>query len=57
LAQPESFCHAGFGSNAEQPLPAPDHAVSLQPRALLADVSVVPPTPVTYCDDAGQLTP
>src|SRR6478609_11689953 len=43
-AQPGSVCHAGFGSNALQPLPAPLHADSVQPRALAAVVSDVPPT-------------
>ncbi len=32
---------------AEQPLPAPLHAVSVQPRALDAVLSEVPPTAVT----------
>src|SRR5205085_465124 len=33
---PGSCCHGGFGDCAEQPEPAPFHAVSLQPRGLLA---------------------
>src|SRR5262245_38586239 len=37
----------------EQPLPAPLHTVSLQPRLLEAVVSVVPPTAVTNFDEAG----
>src|SRR5436305_8212888 len=57
LAQPESVCHDGFGSTTLQPLPAPDHAVSDQPLALLACVSAVPPAAVTYGDDAGYSTP
>src|SRR5215467_5304543 len=46
---------AGFF--VEQPLPAPDHAVSDQPRELVACTSEVPPTAVTKCDDAGNCTP
>ena len=58
FAQPASCCHAGFGSSVEHPLPAPDQVFSVQPRAVLAAlVSVVPPTAVTYWEDAGQLTP
>src|SRR3954468_4182959 len=34
LAQPASVCHVGLGSKALQPLPAPDHAHSVQPRAV-----------------------
>jgi hypothetical protein len=41
----------------EQPLPAPDHAVSVQPREFDAAFRLVPPTAVTYCEAAGQLTP
>ncbi len=56
-AQPGSVCHAGFGSNALQPLPAPLHADSVQPRALAAVVSDVPPTAVTRGEAAGYETP
>src|SRR5215831_12478742 len=41
----------------EQPLPAPDHAVSVKPRELLARRNDVPPTAVTKCDEAGNWTP
>ena len=47
LAQPESVCQAGFASYALQPLPAPLHALSVQPRRAAAAVSDVPPTAVT----------
>src|SRR4051794_41313119 len=48
-AQDASCCHAGLAvSRAEQPEPAPDQAVSVQPRALVAVLSEVPPTAVTY---------
>src|SRR6516164_2497550 len=58
LPQPVlTFCHDGVGSNAEHPEPAPLHAVSVQPRLLLAVVSDVPPTAVTNCDAAGYSTP
>jgi hypothetical protein len=56
-AQPVSVCHAGFGSNALQPLPAPLHADSIQPRAFAAVVSDVPPTAVTSGEAAGYETP
>ncbi len=46
-AQPVSFCHEGLATYAEQPEPAPDQALSVQPRALEARLSVVPPTAVT----------
>jgi hypothetical protein len=42
---------------AEQPEPAPLHTVSLQPRVLLAATKDVPPTAVTYADDAGKAAP
>jgi hypothetical protein len=42
-----TVCHVGFTSNAEQPEPAPDHAVSVQPRELVEVVRCVPPTAVT----------
>ena len=44
--------------NAEQPLPAPDHADSVQPRVVPAAFrSEVPPTATTNCEDAGNSTP
>src|SRR6476619_3931904 len=68
--QPASCCHAGFGSQSEQPLPAPSasfgstpgnrlpHTLSLQPRLIVGSLtSSVPPTDVTYGDAAGQTTP
>src|SRR5262249_26017722 len=55
--QPLSVCHAGLGSYALHPLPAPLHAVSLQPRAFELLEREVPPTAVTYCDAAGYCTP
>src|SRR5579871_332869 len=51
------FCQVCCASNALQPLPAPLQAVSVQPRALLARVSVVPPTAVTKREAAGYSTP
>lgn len=61
LAQPLSLCQDGLGSKAEQPEPAPSEEVdqtdSLQPRALFARFSAVPPTAVTYWDAAGYSTP
>src|SRR3954451_22326196 len=41
----------------EQPLPAPFHAVSPQPRALLLRTRCVPPTATTCEKDAGASTP
>src|SRR3954451_21572643 len=68
--QPASCCHAGFGSQSEQPMPAPSassgstpaqrlpHPLSLQPRAVVGSLtSSVPPTAVTYGEAAGQTTP
>src|SRR3954463_14545693 len=66
--QPASFCHAGLASHSEQPLPVPcasagrppptlPHTVSLQPRALAAWTSDVPPTEVTNPEEAGQMVP
>src|SRR2546423_692602 len=52
-----TFCQEAVGSNAEQPDPAPLHAVSDQPRLLPAVVSEVPPTAVRNCDAAGYSTP
>ena len=57
LAQPASVCTVGLPSNAEQPLPAPLHAVSDQPRVFCACSSEVPPTDVTNLDAAGYSTP
>src|SRR5919197_6019872 len=54
---PTPACPVSWVLNAEQPLPAPFHAVSVQPRLLLARVSDVPPTAVTKRDDAGYDTP
>src|SRR5580693_8390564 len=61
LLQPVSVCQVGFGSKLAHPEPAPsagdvDQTDSLQPRALLAATSDVPPTAVTYGDAAGYLT-
>jgi len=60
--QPLSCWKDGFASNCEQPLPAPslddvDQTLSVQPRALLARLSEVPPTDVTYGELAGNSTP
>ena len=52
-----AVCQAGLGFTVEQPLPAPLHAVSFQPRALASRVSEVPPTAVTCESDAGYSTP
>src|SRR5947209_8641863 len=58
LEQPESVCQDGFEMYAEQPLPAPDQALSDQPRVVPdALFRVVPPTAVTYCDDVGNWVP
>src|SRR5882724_636654 len=56
-AQPLSVCQDCFATKAEQPLPAPLHAVSVQPRVLLALVRLVPPTAVTNRDAAGNCGP
>src|ERR671930_2046024 len=55
--QPVSVCQAGFASNALQPLPAPLHALSVQPRVDELRVSEVPPTAVRKRDAAGYETP
>ena len=48
FAQPVSFCQLGFALYAEQPLPAPDQADSVQPREEEPPVvRCVPPTAVT----------
>src|SRR5690349_19488781 len=56
-AQPISVCHAGLAYTVLQPLPAPLHAVSLQPRALDPFLRLVPPTAITWGDEAGNSTP
>src|SRR3954462_1560667 len=43
--------------DVEQPLPAPLHALSAQPRALEARRRCVPPTATTCEKDAGASTP
>src|SRR5690348_10808567 len=59
LAQPVATpaCPASAGLYAEQPEPEPLHTVSDQPRVPLARLRVVPPTAVTYRDEAGYCTP
>ena len=57
------FWKAGLATTVEQPEPVPSvklvvfQTFSLQPRALLAVVSEVPPTAVTYFDVAGYSPP
>ena len=46
--QPVSVCQLGLAMYALQPLPPLFHADSVQPRVLLALLSVVPPTASTY---------
>src|SRR5580693_1794681 len=58
ILQPVSVCQEGLASSAEQPDPVPSvldvlHTLSVQPRALLACFSEVPPTEVTNCEAAG----
>ena len=53
LEQPVSCCQEGLASTPEQPEPAPDHTLSVQPRVLELRVSAVPPTAVTFFDAAG----
>src|SRR6266487_659142 len=55
--QPLSVCQDGLVTKAEQPLPAPLHTVSLQPRLFDAVRRLVPPTAVTKRDAAGNSTP
>ena len=50
-------CQEGWEKTALQPLPAPDQAVSDQPRGVLEVVRLVPPTAVTQFEDAGNATP
>jgi hypothetical protein len=52
-----TVCQVGLASKDEQPEPAPFHAVSVQPRALLAVRSEVPPTAVTNREVAGYSEP
>ncbi len=42
-----ALCHDGFAFSVEQPLPAPLHADSDQPRALPSRTRLVPPTAIT----------
>ena len=54
LAQAETpDCQTGLASWVEQPLPAPAQAVSVQPRAFVGRVRLVPPTARTRLDVAG----
>jgi hypothetical protein len=46
-----------LGNTVEQPLPVPRQTVSLQPRALEERTSRVPPTAVTYWEEAGNESP
>src|SRR5262249_4426489 len=55
--QPVSCCQVGLATTAEQPLPAPFHTVSVQPRPPVAVRRLVPPTAVTNRDAAGNSTP
>src|SRR5690348_17229642 len=57
FAQPVSVCQLGLAYVVLQPEPAPLHTVSLQPRAVAAVRSEVPPTAITCGDDAGNETP
>src|SRR5262249_60195078 len=55
FAQPGSLCQVGLVCDLLQPLPAPLHAASVQPRVVVVDlVSVVPPTDRTNGDAAGN---
>ena len=59
-AQPVSVCQAGFGSDALHPPPLPrprsgsSQTCSDQPRAFDAFLKLVPPTPTTLGEDAGN---
>src|SRR2546423_15164581 len=55
IGQCAPFCQAGLAMYPEQPDPAPFHAVSVQPRALVAFSSTVPRTALTPARHAGQL--
>src|SRR6478752_7606078 len=59
LAQPVSKVLAAGSATleVEHPEPAPLHAVSVQPRAFEVLVKDVPPTAVTYLEDAGNDPP
>ena len=51
-------CQLGRASTNEQPLPAPDHAVSVQPRESLdPETRCVPPTATTPGEVAGYSGP
>jgi hypothetical protein len=52
-----TFCQEGFIFNWEQPLPAPDHVVSVARDPLGFRVREVPPTPTTEENEAGAPTP
>src|SRR5262245_7636688 len=52
-----TVCQLALASKLEQPEPAPFHAVSVQPRLLLAVRSEVPPTAVTNWEVAGNSEP
>ncbi|HEX3762039.1 MAG TPA: hypothetical protein VHW23_25235 [Kofleriaceae bacterium] len=56
-AHPVSCCQLGLAYVALQPLPAPLHTVSVQPRVPVEVRSDVPPTAVTWGDDDGNSTP
>src|SRR4051812_43116330 len=57
-AQAGPVCHGWLAASyAEQPLPAPDHALSAQPRVDVSRASFVPPTAITYGEAAGHPTP
>src|SRR5258706_10725529 len=57
-AQPVSGCQLSFGKYVLQPLPAPLHALSVQPRLVpAAPTRLVPPTATTWPSAAGNSTP
>src|ERR1700722_20009710 len=49
--------YAGSFSYALTPPPLPDHALSAMSSPLDASCNDVPPTPITFGEDAGQLAP
>ncbi len=56
LVQPGPSARPAWAPELEQPLLAPLHTVSVQPRALPSAASSVPPTAVTFgALDGGQL--
>src|SRR5882757_4720682 len=57
LAHPLSSCHTGLATYVEQPLPAPFHTDSDQPRVVDARLSEVPPTAMTLAAEAGHDVP